>query len=126
MYYTGSACVHRSEPEADGTPRPVHEEKFMRHGVWGIEHCNLYYAREATNPHAHPCGLLAKPTYRQMTANMQNYGYMLVKEGTYDDGSPDYRCPRCRGTEPQSRTGRKTKYPRQPDWNKPGYEPACT
>ncbi|UPX20647.1 uncharacterized protein EKO05_0010874 [Ascochyta rabiei] len=116
-YFTGSACAHRPEAAPNGLPRPVDERKFMQHGVWDIVLCRNYYAREANHGSALPCPVAPKPDYYRMTADMYNYGYELVTEGRFENGEPDYRCPRCRGTEPQSRSGRRAKRPRMPDWN---------
>lgn len=117
MYFTGSACVHRPEAGPQGVPRPFDERKFMHHGVWSVVTCHSYYARKQDHGTAQPCPLAPKPDYYQMTRDMLNPGYELVDNGYYPDGSPDFRCPRCRGTEPQSRRGREVRYPRQPDWN---------
>lgn len=119
IFWTGSQCAHRGHNQR-GEPIPIDEKQFMLHGKWDVLLCDQYYAREqATGAHQMCSNMRPKPTYWQMTADMSNYGYRLSSPNTADGGK-DYRCCRCRGTLPQSRTGRRDPYPRQPDWNAPG------
>jgi hypothetical protein len=93
IFWTGSACAHQGA-EDDGTPIPSPEEFFMQHGVWKAIKCREFDRRRQW------CPMPPYPTYDEMTADMQNYGYALMEEGKDIRGNLDFRCPKCRGVDP--------------------------
>jgi hypothetical protein len=89
--YTGPECAHERTSTFNYTPIPRVEAHFMRHVEF------YWVAHPACTSGCNPEKALY-PTYRELTANMDEYPYALLDEYLdFELGIPEWTglCPKC-------------------------------
>jgi hypothetical protein len=104
-WVTGAACAHLpNQLGPGGVPVPLPKEEFKRHGTWVFDKCGI---AEQRGDWCCPKSQIRKPTYKEMTADMNNPKYDFLPEARRenpnqpDAAAPhhmidDLRCPICR------------------------------
>ena len=93
-WVTGSACVYREGRQDNGTPKPLPEGEFEKHGVWVFieEGCTKF---QKTGQH---CSVTI-PSYEEI---VKNIGFTLLDPDIFKGTKKvdeDHRCPKCRGID---------------------------